>query len=189
VDQRASHHLPPVANAPLERSQLSIMELAGKLLMQSLHQGYAHHAQLVHMREIRRSQPSGFVHLAEEHFLGRPQRGPPTPHLPLQRPQLPLGEPTWLTALQLADDGLGLQTRLLFQHRANLRPDLGERIVPRRPVVRPSQLAGQLPQPYLRAVLSSMSVLAAATVSALPTVNNRHNFRTCLSVTIASLHP
>jgi hypothetical protein len=105
------------------------------------------YAQFVHVREIRRSQPPGFVHLAEEHFLGRPQRGPPTPHLPLQGPQLPLGEPTRVTTLQLAEDGLGLQTRLLFQHRANLRPDLGERIVPRRPVVRPSQLAGQLPQP------------------------------------------
>jgi hypothetical protein len=33
-----------------------------------------------------------------------------------------------------------------------------------------------------------MSTLAAATVSVLPPVNNRHNFCTCLSVTIASLH-
>jgi hypothetical protein len=41
---------------------------------------------------------------------------------------------------------------------------------------------------YLRAVLSSMSVLIAATLSALPTVNSRRNLRTCLSVTIASLH-
>jgi hypothetical protein len=41
---------------------------------------------------------------------------------------------------------------------------------------------------YLRAVLSSMSVLTAATVSVLPATNNRRNFRTCLSVTIASLH-
>lgn len=96
------------------------------------------HAQLVHVREIRCSQPSGFVHLAEEHFLGRPQRGPPTPHLPLQRPQLSLGEPARVTTLQLAEDGLGLQPRLLCQHHANLRPDLGERVVPRRPVVRPS---------------------------------------------------
>jgi hypothetical protein len=41
---------------------------------------------------------------------------------------------------------------------------------------------------YLRAVLSSISVLAAATVNDLPISSNRRNFRTCLSETIASLH-
>lgn len=92
-----------------------------------------------------------FVHLAEEHFLGRPRHGPPTPHLPLQRPQLPVGEPARVAALQLAEDGLGLQPRLLFQQRANLRPDLGERIGPRRPVMRPGQFAGQLLKPPILA--------------------------------------
>jgi hypothetical protein len=41
---------------------------------------------------------------------------------------------------------------------------------------------------YLRAVFSSMSVLAAAAASVLPPASNRHSFRTCLSVTTASLH-
>jgi hypothetical protein len=108
------------------------------------------HAQVVHVREIRRRQPARLMHLREEHFLGRPRRGPPAPHLPLQRPHLPVGEPARVTPLQLPEDRLGLQTRLLSQQDANLRPDLGERIDPGRPVVRPGQRAGQLlPPPIL----------------------------------------
>jgi hypothetical protein len=41
---------------------------------------------------------------------------------------------------------------------------------------------------YLRAVFSSMSVLAAAAASVLPPAVSCHSFCTCLSLTIASLH-
>jgi len=44
------------------------------------------HAQIVHVREVRRAQPTWLVHLAEEYLLGRPFQGTPTPHAPLQRP-------------------------------------------------------------------------------------------------------
>jgi hypothetical protein len=105
------------------------------------------HAQVAHVREIRGRQPTRFMHLAEEHFLGRSQKGPPAPHLPLQRPQLSVGEPARVAALQLGEDSLGLQTRLRLQQPTDLRPDLGERIDARWPVMGPSHLAGQLLQP------------------------------------------
>jgi len=41
---------------------------------------------------------------------------------------------------------------------------------------------------YLRAVFSLMPVLAAAVASVFLPANNCHNFRTCVSLTIASLH-
>jgi hypothetical protein len=105
------------------------------------------HVQLVHPREVRRRQPARLVHLAEEHFLGRPRQRPPTPHLPLQRPQLPVGETARIATPQLGEDRLGLQARLPLEQRTNLHPHLGERIDPRRPIVRQSHLARQLPQP------------------------------------------
>jgi hypothetical protein len=42
------------------------------------------HTQLVHVREVRRAQPARLMHLAEEHFLGRPVLRFPLPHPPLQ---------------------------------------------------------------------------------------------------------
>jgi hypothetical protein len=105
------------------------------------------HPEVVHGREVRRRQPARLMHLGEEHLLGRPRRGPPAPHLPLQRSQLPVGEPPRVAALQLAEDCLGLEPRLFLQQRADLRPDFGERIDPGLPVMGPGQLAGQLLQP------------------------------------------
>jgi hypothetical protein len=66
------------------------------------------HAQAAHPREVRRRQPTRLVHLSEEHLLGRPRKRPPAPHLPLQAPQLPVGEPAGLATLQFAEDRLGL---------------------------------------------------------------------------------
>lgn len=109
------------------------------------------YAQLSHVREVRRGQPAGFMHLAEEHFLGRPRRGPPAPHLPLQGPQLSVAEPARVTPLQLDEDRLGLQAGLLLEQRAHFRPDLGERIEPRGPIMRPGQFAGQLLLPSILA--------------------------------------
>jgi len=112
--------------------------------------GYGH-AQLGHVREVRRGQPAGFMHLAEEYFLGRSRRGPPAPHLPLQGPQLSVAEPSRVAPLQLAEDCLGLQAGLLLEQRAHFRPDLGKRIEPRGPVMRPGQFAGQLLLPSILA--------------------------------------
>jgi hypothetical protein len=104
------------------------------------------HAQVIHVREVRGRQPARLMHLAEEHLLGRPRRGPPLLHLPLQGPQLSVAESARIAPLQICEDGLGLQPRLLLQQGTNRHPDLGERINPGPPVVWPGQLAGQLLQ-------------------------------------------
>lgn len=100
------------------------------------------HPQAAHPREVRGRQPARFVHLSEEHFLRRPRQGPPLPHLPLQAPQLPVGELAGVAPLQFAEDRLNLQARLIHQHHLHLLPDAGERIDSRPPVVRPCRLAG-----------------------------------------------
>ncbi len=48
------------------------------------------HAQLFHVREVRRSQPPRWVLLREEHLPGRSLRRTPTLHPTLQRAQLPI---------------------------------------------------------------------------------------------------
>jgi len=66
------------------------------------------HAQAAHAREVRRRQPTRLVHLREEHLLGRAMQRPPQVHLPLQGPQLPVGEAARVAALQFMQDRLGL---------------------------------------------------------------------------------
>jgi hypothetical protein len=100
------------------------------------------HAQFVHVREVRCRQPAGFMHLSEKYLLGWTQRGPPSPHLPLQGPQLSVAIPTRSAALQFVEDRLRLQARLLLQQGTNLGPDLGEGIDPSLPCVRLGQFAG-----------------------------------------------
>jgi hypothetical protein len=48
------------------------------------------HVQAFHVREVRRAQPTRFVRLAKEDFLGRTVLGLPLPHAPFHRPPLPL---------------------------------------------------------------------------------------------------
>src|SRR5262249_61969071 len=74
------------------------------------------HPQIFHACKVRRPQPAWFVHLREEHFLRRSPEGPPAPHLALQRSQLPLGKSTGVAPLQLTEDRLGLEARLLLQY-------------------------------------------------------------------------
>jgi hypothetical protein len=102
------------------------------------------HTEVVHVREVGRRQSARLMHLGEEYFPGRSRCGSPAPHLPLQRPQLPIREPARVTPLQLAQDGFGLETRLVLQQRTNLQPHIGERIDPCHPVMRPGQFARQL---------------------------------------------
>jgi hypothetical protein len=92
------------------------------------------HLQTRHVREIRSTQPARFVHLAEEHFLGRSLRGPPEVHLALQGAELTILESPRVLPLQPAKECLGLQvggrTQLLFE----LRPDAGKRVRPSSPI-------------------------------------------------------
>jgi len=70
------------------------------------------HAQALHVREVRRAQPARLMHLAEEHFLGRPMLSPPLPHAPFHRPPLPPPVLAGTFPLQPVHQGLGLERRL-----------------------------------------------------------------------------
>jgi len=102
--------------------------------------------QAVHRREVGRAQPSRFVDLSEEDFLGRSLAATPALDVPLQRPQLRVGETPRILPLQLAEDRLGLQPRIEFQQTAHLGPNLLEGIGPGPPVMRRRDLAGQSAQ-------------------------------------------
>jgi len=73
------------------------------------------HAQAVQVREVRRTQPTRFMHLAEIHFLGRPTLGFPAPHAPFHGPPPPLPVLGRVFPLQPLHQGLGLQGRLTLQ--------------------------------------------------------------------------
>ena len=109
------------------------------------------HLQVAHVREVRGRQPARLMHLRKEDFLRRPGQGTPTLHLALQRAQLPVGKPTGVAPLQLAEEGLGLESRLALQQRTHFGPNLCERIDARPPVMRPGQRTGQLLLPAILA--------------------------------------
>ena len=83
------------------------------------------HAQVGAVGEVAGAQPAGVMHLGEEDLLGRPVQGPPLLDAPLQGPQLAVGEAAGEAALQVGEQGLGLQAgvelQLLFELRARPR--------------------------------------------------------------------
>jgi hypothetical protein len=124
------------------------------------------HAQVAAVREIARAQPPRMVDLGEEHLLGRSLKGAPLLDAPLQRPQLAVGEAPGEAALQIDEQGLGLQAGVGSKQRFELRPDLGEGIGPRAVVaLHASHLAGQLAEP---AVLARRLVVHAGPGRGLP---------------------
>jgi hypothetical protein len=68
------------------------------------------HPQVGAVREIAGTEPTGMMHLGEEHLLGRPFFGPPLLDSPLQGPYLSVAEATGEPPLQVGEQGLGLQT-------------------------------------------------------------------------------
>jgi hypothetical protein len=52
------------------------------------------------VREVGRTQPTGMMHLGEEHFLGRPRQGAPLFGALLQGSQLAISETAGVLALQ-----------------------------------------------------------------------------------------
>jgi len=75
------------------------------------------------------------MHLAEEHFLGRPVLGLPLTHPSLHRPSLPLPVLAGAFPLQPVHQRFGLERRLPLQEFFQPRPDLQERIDARAPGV------------------------------------------------------
>jgi hypothetical protein len=86
------------------------------------------HPQIGAVGEVTGRQSSGVMDLGEEHLLGLTVQSPPTLDPPLQGSQLVVGEPPWVTALQIDEQRLGLQAGIESQQFLQLGPDLGEGI-------------------------------------------------------------
>jgi len=85
------------------------------------------------------------VNLGEEYLLGRSGKSTPLLDATLQGTQLAIGKASWKAALQVREQGFGLQSRVEPELLLQLRPDFGERIEPCAVVaVHASYLAGQL---------------------------------------------
>ena len=107
------------------------------------------HLQGIHVGEIRGPQPARFVHLAEEHFLGRPVQSPPLPDAPLQSPQQFVAVVPGVAFLQQSQQRLSLQAGRPFQLGLHFRPHRRQRIDPRPPGACRLSLAGHLALPVL----------------------------------------
>jgi hypothetical protein len=115
------------------------------------HAGYGH-VQVGAVREVTGRQPAGVMHLSEEDLLRRSVLGPPLPDVPLQRAELAVGEAAGEAALQVGEQGLGLQAGVEAEQLFEARPDVGERVGPGTPVaVHASDLRGQLAEAAVRA--------------------------------------
>ena len=101
------------------------------------------HAQAAQVREIRGTQPTRLMHLAEEHLLGRALRRPPNPDSPLERPQLAVVEKARVLALQPGEQRIGAQRGRVLEQHLDSRPHLGERIVASSPGARRTRVTGQ----------------------------------------------
>ena len=143
------------------------------------------HAQLFHVREVRRSQPTWRMLLREEHLPGRTLGGTPHLHPPLQRAHLPVLKATGILSLQELEHRLGLKPGVVLKQLLHIIPDIDERIGPcptahRRSATRwATRHGGDTSAP------SSASIPALdAAISWFSSVFiNANNLRTCLSVT------
>jgi hypothetical protein len=94
------------------------------------------------VREVGGTQPAGFMHLGEEHFLGRSLQGSPLFETPLQGAQLTIGEAARMLALQPGEQRQGFQSRVEGQLLLDLGPDAGEGIGPCSPGMVHAYLTG-----------------------------------------------
>ena len=99
--------------------------------------------QVVHAREVGGAQVAGRVDLIEEDLLGRPLDSLPRLDLPLQGAELAVGEPAREAALEILEEGLGLEPRIEFQLIEEFGPDLLERILPGPPGLGGERFTGQ----------------------------------------------
>jgi hypothetical protein len=103
------------------------------------------HFQAGAMGEVRGAQTGRFVDLGEEDLFGRAVQGAALLETALQGPQLAIGEASGIAALQVDEQGLGLQSGVEPQHLVEVRPNVGEGVGPGAVVaVHASDLAGQL---------------------------------------------
>ena len=69
-------------------------------------------AELGHAGEVTLGEPTRLMDLGEEDLLGRPFKGSPLFDPPLQGPELDVGEAAREAALQVEEEGLGLESRV-----------------------------------------------------------------------------
>jgi hypothetical protein len=100
-------------------------------------------AELGHAGEVTLGEPPRLVDLCEEHLLGRPFEGAPEFDPSLQATELDVGETPWKAALQVEEEGLGLEPRVEPQQVEEFRPDVLKRVLPGPPGVRDSSLTGE----------------------------------------------
>jgi hypothetical protein len=99
--------------------------------------------ELGHAGEVALGEPPRLVDLREEDLLGRPFEGSPLFDPPLQGPELDVGKPAREAALQVEEEGLGLEPRVEPEQFEEFGPDVLERVLPGPPGVRDSSLTGE----------------------------------------------
>jgi hypothetical protein len=100
-------------------------------------------AELGHAGEVRFGEPARLVDLGEEHLLGRPFEGPPPFDPALQAPELDIGEAPRESALEIQEEGLGLEARVEPEQFDEFGPDVLERVLPGPPGMGDSSLTGE----------------------------------------------
>ena len=116
-------------------------------------------------REVGGSQLAGRVDLIEEDLLGRTLGGPPRFDLPLQGAELAVGEPAREPALEILEEGLGLEPGIELQQVAEFGPDVLERILPGPPGSWGERFTGQpLGMPVLSSRLGVHTHLQGRTI-------------------------
>lgn len=100
-------------------------------------------AELGHAGEVALGESPRLVDLCEEYLLGRPFEGTPLFDPPLQATELDVGEPSRIAALQVEEEGLGLEPRVEPQQVEKFRPDVLERVLPGPPGMQDSSLTGE----------------------------------------------
>ena len=109
------------------------------------------HPQVRHVREVGRAQPTGRVHLGEEHFLRRSVARAPRLDAPLERAELAVREHARVLPLELPEQGQRLQPGVEGQTLDDAGPDVGERVGVSAPGMWHPYLAGEPAEPAVLA--------------------------------------
>jgi hypothetical protein len=100
-------------------------------------------AEFGHTGKVALGEPTRLVNLGEEHLLGRPFEDAPEFDPPLQATELDVGKTVRETALQVEEEGLGLEPRVEPEQFEEFGPDILERVLPGPPGMGNSSLTGK----------------------------------------------
>jgi hypothetical protein len=90
-------------------------------------------AQCSHMGLVRLRHLAGMMHLGERDFLGRAFQSPSAFDVPLECPELPVGELAGKTVLQIIEQSLRFKTGICYEMVANLGPMIFKGVNPGSP--------------------------------------------------------